>query len=1077
MSQSLTALAKQPPSQLDLFGAPSEEPNKPAKPKPKQKASPKPQAKAKSIPKAPSPAPKSPQPTSNANQPARLPDGKQAEGAKTLLPPQQPQSTDSPPSPETPKTTIPLAPIADIPPPTNDPFLEQVVEALKARYADDIGSIALVLPSQRAGIYLKKHLSACYGKPIWSPEILSIPEFVAALTGLQIIDPVSLSFEFYHVYSSLESTAAGPSQNDFGQFVKWAPTLLTDFSEIDQYLTDTGKLFSHVNEQRAMDEWNPQGNDLTQFQQKYLDFWDALEPLYEGLRSHLLQQGMAYEGLAARLAAEQLQKQAAGPDNIQLPGQWRKVIFVGLNALTRAEQVMYETLAAAGLAEAFWDADKYYLDHPAQEAGHFLRKFRNLVPDQPFSWAFDNLSTDAKTIHLLGVSGNVSQAKAAGDLLTRFSGDDNFEDTALVLANEDLLVPVLQSLPHGVKHVNVTMGYPLRNAPLQGLWAAVFMLHENAARYARPGREKRFYYRDILKVLNHPIVRRIPDGFKLAGRMAYRIREGNKVFLSREILLELVAVEELDTAFAPMLPIFGDWENQPDRALEGMLLLIGDLKDAIMEARKGNNSGSVELEYLFMYTKVINRIRELSQRYGMVRDLATLRTLFNQVVGSHKVSFYGEPLRGLQVMGVLETRTLDFKNLVVLSANEDTLPTGKSENSFLPFDIRSAFGLPTHRERDALFAYHFYRLLQRAENVFLLYNTNAETLGGGEKSRFLTQLAHELPKINPRAVVKEQVLTIPVTTEKSIDTQIAKSQPVLELIHAFMERGVSPSALNTFVRCPLDFYYSYLLRLPETEEVEETIESATLGTIVHEILEAYYKPECGKPLQVATVRGWLETVEADTIARFGERFEAHEISYGKNLLIVKVAIRFLRNYLEKEIEALQQLAAEGQTLTVLHTELSLDHELDMVLPQREDQTATVLLKGHADRVDLIGDTIRIIDYKTGKVMPGELLIDDVEDLATEERNRKALQLLIYALLYFKKQDQQAVLKLESGIISFRNLSAGFMHTGIKSKSPLLDAELMQSVENQLKAMIANIYDQHTAFAHSEDSEYCLYCEV
>lgn len=951
--------------------------------------------------------------------------------------------------------------------------MEEVVRALHQRYGDDIGQVALVLPSQRAGIYLKKHLSEVYDKPIWSPEILSVPEFVAELSGLQIIDPVSLAFEFYHVYSQQGLAEA----HTFGQFVKWAPVLLNDFSEIDQYLTDTDKLFAHINEARAMDEWNPQGGELTDFQRKYLQFWDVLAPLYKALKTHLLAQHLAHEGLAARMAASSVERQAAS-GRIELPNQWQQVVFVGLNALTPAEAAIYKALGKAGLAHAYWDSDAYYLDDPVQEAGHFLRKYRKLLPDAPFLWSFDRLRTAHQNVRMLGVSGNVSQAKAAGDLLTRFDNLDNYEDTAVVLANEDLLVPVLQSLPGDVKHVNVTMGYPLRNAPLQGLWAAIFQLHENAARYARPGREKRFYYRDVLKVLNHPTVRRLPDGFKLAARLGFRVREGNLVFLSREVLLEIISSEELDTTFDGLLPIFGDWQHQPMEAVSGMLYLINAVREAIAEARKDRpNSGTVELEYLFMYTKVLNRITELSERYGLVRDLTTLRTLFNQVVGSHKVSFYGEPLRGLQVMGLLETRTLDFKNLVLLSANEDTLPTGKSEHSFLPYEVRMAFGLPTHRDRDALFAYHFYRLLQRAENVYLLYNTNSDTLGGGEKSRFLTQLEYELPRTNPNAKLTSQVLSMAIPAQDAAPLTVAKSPEVLQRISAFMQAGVSPSALNTFIRCPLDFYYSYLLRLPETEEVEETIEAATLGTIVHEVLEAFYEPFCGKQLSAEIVRGFSTRIESEVHQRFEQRFDAQDLSYGKNLLIIKVAIRFLENFLEQEAVQLETLAADGQTLTILATEQELDHELELVLPGQENEVQKVLLKGHADRIDQIGDTIRVIDYKTGKVAARELLVDDEETLFADADKRKSLQLFLYALLYAKKHENLAVLKLQSGIISFRNLSSGFMPVGIKNRSALLDADLLSSIESHLKVLIGSMYDLEAHFAHNEDSEYCLYCEV
>ncbi len=919
------------------------------------------------------------------------------------------------------------------------PFLSQVVEELKKNHSSDISTICLILPNRRAKIFLKEHFHSSYKKTMWLPEMYSIEEFIEQLSGHQIIDGISQIFEFYSVYVNITK-----DPDSFDEFCKWARTLLQDFNEIDSYMINHDELFSFINETHAMEVWNVDGSEITDYQKKYLAFWRSFQPLYDNFKNHLKRKQQAYQGMAFRAVAEQL--------NISSFQKWDKIYFAGFNALNKAEEIIIEFLKIEKKCALLWDSDSYYQNNDIQEAGVFLRKFEKKWDKIPIKWVNNFLASNSKNITITAVSGDINQVKLTANILAKQGGTSNYQDTAVVLADENLLLPMLESLPDEVANVNITMGYPLKNTPLHSFWTACFTLHENGHKYSKTDSKPTFHHKDVLRVLYHQTIRN-----KQTEKLANTIIKRNLVFIPHTLIADLIKAHANESETLPL--IFSNWENNPLVAQAVCNQLIEFLAKRVSKKQK------LELEYLFTYNKIFNRLTDLIETYQSIPDLKTLRTLFSQIVGQESIPFFGEPLKGLQLMGMLETRTLDFKNIILISTNEGTIPAGKSQNSFIPYDIKRKFKLPTHIEKDAIFAYHFYRLIQRAENVHLLYNSNTEGLNSGEPSRFITQLLHEA---GPNIKFSEDHLSSDVPNNLTPTIEITSGTAIIDKLNERVEKGFSPSALNTFIRCPLDFYYKYILGLKEVEEVEETIESSSLGTFVHDTLEHFYKPYKGAVLRPNDVKGFLPRVTDELFKQFKTEFSENEISNGKNLLIFNVAKKFVTNFLKQEIKFLKTLELGGEYLTILEIEETLEAKLDRNGVQFK-------ITGKADRIDRIGNTIRIVDYKTGIVQKKNISVKDLSEIASDETFAKAFQLLAYALMYHKMHPHNKF-DIVSGNISFRKLSAGFISVNV-NKQELLTEDILSEFEEELIGLIDKLFDSEMHFKHNHDAQYCNFCDI
>ncbi len=945
------------------------------------------------------------------------------------------------------------------PNPMNQPFLGQLAEKIRSEYSGLGSRLCVVMPNRRAGLFLKRHLVRESRQPVWAPSVFSIEDFIAEVSGLLIPDQLSQVFALFEVHCRIDPSNAG----SFDDFAGWSRGLLRDFEEIDQYLVNPGSLFGFLSEVKAINLWNPDGQALTDFEKQYLNFFNSLSSYYEGFRETLLKSGQAYHGLACRMVAED-------PAQYLGHGRWDKILFAGFNAITPAQLSIIRYLIAADRSEIIWDADSYYISNPAQEAGRFLRKYLNDKSLGEPPTLSEYFSQGHKELFLAGVPRNVGQARLAGHFLKKLIDEEGAEvlsETAIVLADETLLLPLLNAIPAEAGAFNITMGYPLKQSPIYTLFDALLTMHLNATS-GKDASESWFYYRDVLSLLQQAWMPLL-GGNTFTNETISRLKTGKGAYISITGFLPASLsgsdpAPEITSLFQKILKP-GD--------LTGLLIrAAGLLKKSLSDkADPSQASGIPDLEILYSLVLILNKLHKLVTENGSIQELRTIQGLFREACSAASVPFYGEPLKGVQVMGMLETRTLDFRNIILLSANEDTLPAKKSYNSFIPFDIRQNFGMPTHHDQQAVFAYHFYRLLQRCDKAWLIYNSEADELGGGEKSRFISQIQAEFPAVNPDIRFHDVRTGLPARAGMAAPIRIAKSPEVMAILDKMASSGFAPTSLNTWLSCPLRFYFSFVLRLGEPDEPSETIDHRTLGNVIHKVLQDFYTPFTGSMPHEADYTRMLASA-GDAIARtLQQEFEGGDVTTGRNLLIVEVARVWIRRFLQLEADALKQPGAAHNYIRAL--EHPLKSTIRVEIPGEEPRE--IVLKGFADRIDQVNGRTRIIDYKTGRVDAAELRLKSVAALfePTAKPAEKAFQLMMYLYLASRQPDLNIpAAELDAGIISFKSLSNEFMPLNLSGTD--LNAAINE-FESGIHDILTGIYDTTLPFGQTPIKEHCQLC--
>lgn len=949
------------------------------------------------------------------------------------------------------------------------PFLDKLAKHLLDSHGENFSRICLVFPSRRAGLFFKQYVSRFIDKPIWLPDIYALEDFVVHKSGLTLSDPLDLISRLYKVYKSIEKEKAQP----FSEFISWGNMLLGDFDEIDQYLADGEKVFQYLDEIKAMKHWNPDGKPLTSFELNYLRFYNSLAPTYTRFREELLINNEAYFGLAFDTLLNDIEHKSFQ--------EWDSVVFAGFNALTAAEEKLFKYLIGVRKAQIYWDADDYYLLDPRQEAGRFLREYVHKNTFGPLNWIGNSLREGEKSIHVIGVPGNVGQAKLAGGLLRdAISNKGTADGVALVLVDEGLLLPVLNSIPPETGDFNVTMGFPLKQTPVFSLINIVISMFVNAKRFAQPKADSqegdypvlRFYYKDIQRFLSHPFIISVEsDSDRISGKQGKT--EISRSFYNPADLLALIHGfnKSLSEVFNSSLK---KKQIEPADVLQLLKDIISFLRDSISDVKSNASankvqSQSLESEYLYHAAQLCFKLEEIANDPELKPDIETVQSLVSNLIAGMRLPFYGEPLNGLQVMGMLETRLLDFTDIIMVSVNEGLLPRGKHQTTFIPDEVRTHFGMQRYTERTAVFAYHFYRLLQRVENAWLIYNTEGDELGGGEKSRFISQLLYELPSKNARLTVSEQTLSVVPGSTGVGEIAIEKTQEILARLRQLAERGLSPTALAMYMKCKLQFYFSQVLRISEPDQISETIDAATLGEIVHDALQRTYEARKTAPITPAILFDMLPEAILQVKAAFAAKYNSLELATGKNLLIVKVAENMVKRFLLAERKYLEQM---GGNIEILILEEELVSSVETADPF-SGEVYKVKLHGKADRIDRVGGVTRIIDYKTGKVEIKDLKLDEIQKFREKDDSGKLLQVLAYALMYTDMHKDEHM-ELISGIISLRKTSAYLIKTEI-NKTDRIDSELLNAFRRELEAIIGSIYNTSESFNQTENLETCNLC--
>lgn len=866
---------------------------------------------------------------------------------------------------------------------------------------------------------------------MFSPRVLSIEDFAEEVSGLNSIDNTTVLFEFYTAYLSCT-----PKENieDFDTFSSWAQTLLYDFNEIDRYLIDYRSFFDYLGEIQEMNHWYLQ-QERTELMNNYLRFWNRLPEYYEKLQSQLKTNNLAYQGMVYRAAAEKI-----GPFLQEKKGPF---LLVGFNALNTAEQHIFQAMLSSGKAEVIWDIDEVFYNDKQHDVSRFIRSYRASWPyykDHPFKEVTSEYSGE-KRIEITAVPKNVGQAKLVGEILSQMH-PDQLRQTAVVLGDENLLLPVISALPPQVEQANITMGYALANAPVSHLFQQLLHMHSGSS----PGT---WYFKDLMLVLNHPICQQAVGG--VSEIIMQKIKKENMVYVSTEVLLKS-ASEDAKQLYQYL---FADWKDDALLAVDYLQQIL-----SIFKAAQDPEEDRLSLQFLYQFNLLFNQVINLLQEYPYVRNIKTLVRVYKDLLSSRTVDFRGQPFSGLQIMGVLESRVLDFKHVIVTSVNEGILPAGRTANSYIPFDLKCAYKLPTYKEKDAVYAYHFYHLLHRAENIHLLYNSESSGINAGEKSRFLRQLEMEQ---QPKHDLLQTKMIPRVPSLKNQLKVIAKSPGIMQRMKNFAAYGFSPSALTTYMRNPLDFYKQYILGLREPVEVEETVAYNTLGTVVHDSLENIYRQWIGQQLTLDLLAQGLEQVEKEVDNRFRDHYSEAPLDKGQNLLISQVAKRYLINFLKSEMKFIKN----GNVVEILQLENKYVAELPI-----KGLEFPVRIRGTVDRVDRCNGRLRVIDYKTGRVEKSKVEIIDWTDICSDyDQFSKSFQILMYTLLL---DENRKIETAEAGIISFKNLQAGFLKFAKKEKKgqqkgkdSTITQETLAAFRLQLENFIWEICNADIPFTEKE----------
>ncbi len=871
-------------------------------------------------------------------------------------------------------------------------------------------------------------------KTLFSPDIYSIETFVEKISGLSYATNTQQHFELYGAYLN---TSKGEKES-FSAFLKWGQTLLQDFNEIDRYLIDPSKIFSYLSAIQEVNHWYLQ-KEKTKMMDDYIKFWNNLEQLYTTFNNSLIEKGLGHQGLVYRQACHNLSTY------LKLNPK-KTYIFIGFNALNTAEEYIVQEILSTSNADIYWDTDPYFINDPIHDAGYFIRQHRNKwksLKNKPLKGISEHYLSK-KNIRIIGVPKSVSQAKYVGNLLKdlKLENPQHLKKTAVVLGDETLLNPLINSVPKEIEDINITMGYPLSKTPLASLFSQFFDLHTNKEKQG-------WFYQNILNFLSHPYAQILlkNNGDNYANSISDEIKNKNWAYIDTEKIGLLAKETNKYTSL-----LFFSEDIPPKKFMDKCVDIIMELRTKLKEAEN-----PLGLEYLYRFYTLFNQLKELIEKHPFIKDLKSLQNLYKELLSSETLDFQGEPLKGLQIMGMLESRNLDFETIIITSVNEGILPSGKSNNSFIPFDVKKAFGLPTYKEKDAVYTYHFYRLLQRAKNIYLIYNTEPDVLEGGEKSRLITQLLTDENKLGD---ITQVIATPEIKPTQKIMESVSKDAHLMEMIKSLVAKGLSPTSLTNYIRNPIDFYKKNILKIDDLIEVEETVATNTFGTIVHDTLEELYKPLIDNYLTPENLTALKPKIKEVVKRYFSKSYSDGDITRGKNLIAFNVVVRYVENFIDLEIKQ-----AKSHQIKILGLEESLN--IPLIIPEIN---FPIVLKGKLDRIDEKDGMIRIIDYKTGKVTATQVEVVDWQELVENYNYSKAFQLLCYALMYNEKYPVKTI---EAGIFSFKNLNSGLLQfatkdkKGSRTKDTSIQQQTLQLFSYELKRLISEICNPEIPFTEKE----------
>jgi ATP-dependent helicase/nuclease subunit B len=926
-------------------------------------------------------------------------------------------------------------------------FLQRCAHKIFTKHGANLSRVLVLMPNQRSCTYFKHELKQLAKTAIFAPEVSTLHNWALSHTDFLMTDNLELVLAMHDCHRELGGLLP------LDDFFATANVLLADFDELDLQLVDPSAFFRDLEALQSMKIYEP-GGEPTEYKLQYRKFWEDFGALYHALRERLVGNRKGYRGLVLR----QLVEEEASSFKYDVDA----VYLIGFSGLNKIDESLINLLKVNATTEILFDADPFYVKDELKEAGYYFRKYWKLfqVTDKAL---VPQIETGDKKISIVGVAKNIGQVKVLSDVLKHKLRvtKENALDTVIVMPDEKLLSPLLANMPIEITSLNITMGLNITGSRTATLFETLFNLQESSQKYLAANGRLRYYYKDVFDLLQHSFFKLLVGEVNVA-KFVHRMKRQNRVMISAEEIHAACANKSHEFFFEGNTAeqFLTYWANLADSLLTKL----------IQQVRNKQLQFSTDTEIAFRLLNIFNHVKPIVAT-GESISVKTLVAILRDQFKSERVPIEGDPIEGLQIMGLQETRSLNFKHVIFLSANEGILPGGKHTNTYIPYEMRQQY-LSTYKDRDAVSAYLFYRLFHQAETVHILYNTEPDELGGGEKSRFVLQLQHEFRYL-PNVTIEDSIYAVdPPDGVFEQKIEIAKDEAVMQKLDKLItESGLSPSSLNAYINCSLQFYFRYIAGLREEEDMEENLESATIGSAVHYALEEIYKPMLSQVVNVDYLQEILtsKNVVQDHIATFlTKRFEQESLRKGKNYLLYKVCVKLTQNFLKAEVNRLKELNDAGVDMRIEQLEDKLESSITV-------GRKTIKLNGRIDRIERIDHVVQIADYKTSKLSTIPQLKDEVwETLLQDPKYSKSVQLLIYALLYSNIHGHAQPIR--SGIYWLRDSSKAFDTVRQSGNEDKLDAITIQRFEGLLKGLLTEMIDDQIPFTKTEEVKRCQYCE-
>lgn len=910
-------------------------------------------------------------------------------------------------------------------------FLHKTAQMLFEKHQGNFKDVMVVLPARRAVLFLQKHLTHVVGKSFWLPQTFILPEFVQWLTKKNTASLMELILELYQRYRKI---VAEPSS--FDTFSLWATTALKDFGDIDRSLANGKEVFSNLKSIKEIEGWSFNSETLTKSQLQFVAFWEDLGKLY--------QEYSDFQKENDKWSYNSLVKWSAENENLwqeELKG--KSIYFVGMASFSVAEMALIQNLSAASNVDVLWDLDTYYVDDFAHEAGYFARKFKEKF--NTLNGAMNQLSSNAKRIYINETTTSIGQVYGVADALSKLTEAER-EKTCVVIADAKLAEPFLSAISFLDSTVNLALGIPL-NTSAHARWMDSMLRIKLKTKSDTRG----IYHKDFIEWIQLCTCVGLSErditllkGSIIAERLIYITPDRMKTILENSVL------------WSQLLDLLNQESNE---------IFIQQTRTLINRSTVEEGNSDFDRVSGQLLIRILDELSQLMVKYDFTKNLESLLILWNQLLSTEMLQYEGEPVRGLQILGLAETRALDFEHIYLIGANEETLPGNAFQQSFIPFELRGYYKLTMPTEHENMLAYAFYRLLQYPKDIHLYYSTISSDFKGTEQSRYITQIESELRKVNKSVMIEKQKLKFP-EPEKLIKEQFVWNDEFAKgKLDKLFEYGISPSAINKFNTCPLDFYYRYILGLGEEEEMEEQMSSATFGSVVHHVLEKFYEKYKDTYPGQKDYQELNATLDMRLDEAFAELYSINNASFGFNHLARVVAKDMLVRIVDFEKKLLQERNKEGIEPKLIATEMMLTKSVAI---EKYGWDKPIRIRGKVDRTEEVAGVTQILDYKTGKVEDNDVKLNKpIAQLFADGKRSKLIQLLCYIYMY--NDENKAAENITAGFYSFIEHRKGFM---------MLDERVTEDKIEEFEAAFVEWVKQLYAtekFNHNTDSKYCQYC--